>query len=324
MTWYKNILISVFLISAVALGSGAITLTPPYGSNATITGGTGKFDVIDAGVALINGELRVLGPLVCASTAKATSLTITSGSNTCILDNFGFGCTATDKISLYNSAAFTGTNCGVQLSGAQDGAGLINIRVSDSVASPNVATKVMQWCNGGSSAACGTELAYVLASGAIGYKGSLQDGQFDLEASGSSNSTTNFADVTGLTWTANINTTYRIDCYIIYTSTATTTGVRFGINGPASPTLVDITVDYQGAAIAAAAAPSTAYYEGAHLIAYDTGTATTGVQATGTNTYAHLWGVVRNGANSGTMAIRHASETANSTSVIARSYCRIH
>lgn len=42
------------------------------------------------------------------------------------------------------------------------------------------------------------------------------------------------ADVTGLSFPVNANTTYRFRFFIVYTSAATTTGSRWSINGPAA------------------------------------------------------------------------------------------
>lgn len=55
------------------------------------------------------------------------------------------------------------------------------------------------------------------------------------------NSTTNFADVTGLTLAVASGTTYRFECDLSYTSAASTTALQLSMNGP-SMTALDYTV----------------------------------------------------------------------------------
>ena len=111
------------------------------------------------------------------------------------------------------------------------------------------------------------------------------------------NSTSSFADVTGLTFSVSSGVTYRFEAFLVFESQATTTGFRFAVNGPASPTILA----YGVRATAGAASDVTRWNQ-----AYDSGTATSGTGFT-TNNFARIEGIVKPSA-SGTFAVRFASE----------------
>lgn len=123
-----------------------------------------------------------------------------------------------------------------------------------------------------------------------------------------SNSTTSFADITGLTYTTVANADYLFESYLIYTSAATTTGLAVGINGPANPTgVVGEWVAYTAATTPAAR----------QINSYDAAGATSGVIAATPNPqYAQFTAMLRTGANGGAATLRFASEVAASAVTI--------
>lgn len=146
-------------------------------------------------------------------------------------------------------------------------------------------------------------------------------GTLVLADADTNNATTAYANIIGLSWSAAANTRYEFQCYLMYQSTATTTGVMFAVNGPSGAT-VDYRLEIQTAANPGAGAMSTVTQPWTHGVTLDEATAATaGVAATGTNYYAVLVGTLRTGETSGTMAIRHKSETATTTTVKAGSWC---
>jgi hypothetical protein len=129
-----------------------------------------------------------------------------------------------------------------------------------------------------------------------------------------SNATTAFADITGLSFTAAPTADYLIEGFLIYTSTATTTGINFGITGPASP--AGLVGEWQ-------AYTSDTAVLSRQFRAYDTGTATTAVPAIGTANYGQYTAMLRTGAAGGPVTLRFASETANSVTIKAGSVIRV-
>lgn len=131
----------------------------------------------------------------------------------------------------------------------------------------------------------------------------------------STTSGTNYSDVTGLTFAVAANTSYSISCDLMYSTAATTTALRLAVNGPASPTAVNI----NSFVIASSTAFGSFY-----ATAYDSDNAfTTGGGAT---VYpATLIGTVENGANAGTLAVRIKSEVDTSAVTIKRgSFCTLY
>lgn len=142
-----------------------------------------------------------------------------------------------------------------------------------------------------------------------------------VAASDTASTSTSFANVTDLTWTATATTTYTFYCRLIFTSSALTTGIAYAINGPTS-SLVDVTAGYQFTANGAA--PSASLMQWTHNVAFDTGTPITDSAATGTNFAAILRGTVTT-TDAGTLAIRVASEVGGSSvSSKAGSWCLIN
>lgn len=115
------------------------------------------------------------------------------------------------------------------------------------------------------------------------------------------NSTTSFADITGMSFSVTSGETYHFDAVIAYTSAATTTGSKWSVNGPAAPTLLA----YRTESPTATTTSRLDYADN-----YDTGGPST--QSPGiTNLVAKIEGIVKVSA-SGTFALRFGSEVASS------------
>lgn len=121
------------------------------------------------------------------------------------------------------------------------------------------------------------------------------------------NATANtIADVTGLSFSVLNGKTYRFEFDIIYTAAATTTGSRWSINGPSTPTYLTYESTYS-------LTTTTATFN-AHLQAYDSPAASNATSATTGNNLAFINGVIRPSAD-GTLIARFASEVSSSAIV---------
>jgi len=114
------------------------------------------------------------------------------------------------------------------------------------------------------------------------------------------------ADVTGLSFSVLLGKTYWFEFHIAYTAAATTTGSRWSINGPATPTYLSYASWYS--------LTTTTRTENNHLQAYDQPAASNATSAATGNNYARIEGIIRPSAD-GTLIARFASEVANSAIV---------
>lgn len=121
-----------------------------------------------------------------------------------------------------------------------------------------------------------------------------------------------FANVTGLTFEMLASKTYIIEAWLIFQSSATATGVAFALNGPASPVAVVLHAVIPIALTLYASSPTMASR------AYDVGTPSVSIDTANANMLAVLHGVVRNGVNAGTLAVRFACEAATSPGVTVK------
>lgn len=122
-----------------------------------------------------------------------------------------------------------------------------------------------------------------------------------------------YTAITGLSFTAAATTNYLIDCYIIHTSTAATTGINFAWDTPASPTGIWMTGFTTTSAVG--------LNEGFHQNSDNVGT-TTGSTVVTVQRLAHLTVMFKNAGTSAAMTLGFTPETANSVSVIAGSVCQ--
>jgi hypothetical protein len=126
------------------------------------------------------------------------------------------------------------------------------------------------------------------------------------------NSTTSFADVTGLSFSVTSGKIYHFRAMILFSAALLGTGARFAMSGPASPTV------YANSYTVASGATSAATGNAA---AYDVATASTNSASTNGN-LAIVEGFVRP-SSSGTMIVRFASEVGSSAiTVLAGSWLR--
>jgi hypothetical protein len=126
------------------------------------------------------------------------------------------------------------------------------------------------------------------------------------------NSTTTFANVTGLTMAVAASTNYSFSCELSYTAAATTTALQLAINGPASPTAMRYSVRTSTTATAMHSASQNAY---------DANT-NPGTSLGSTAVPVRIVGTFENGSNAGTLAIRLRSEVATSAVTVLRgSFC---
>lgn len=109
------------------------------------------------------------------------------------------------------------------------------------------------------------------------------------------------ADVTGLSFPVTAGEMYWFEFVIPYTSAVTSTGSRWSINGPGSPTLLNYRSEYTLTATTTTVNSATAY---------DTPAASNASSLTAGNV-ATIWGYIKPSQN-GTVIARFASEIANS------------
>ena len=127
------------------------------------------------------------------------------------------------------------------------------------------------------------------------------------------NNTTTFANVTGLSFAVAANKDYLFEAFIIFQSTATATGIGFGVNGPASPVALALETHIPISLVATTHGSARAY---------DIGTASAGVDTANANLLAKVEGIFRNGANAGNLIIRFKAETAATVKVMTGSILR--
>ena len=124
------------------------------------------------------------------------------------------------------------------------------------------------------------------------------------DVTNNNSSANTIADVTGLSFTATSGVIYRFYALINYTSAATTTGSRWSISGPASPTILAYRSSYT-----LTATTQTVNYAST----YDTPAASNATSVTAAN-IAIIQGIIKPSAG-GTVIVRFASEVSNSAIV---------
>jgi hypothetical protein len=119
-------------------------------------------------------------------------------------------------------------------------------------------------------------------------------------------------DITGLSFSVTAENTYRFKFIIQYTSAATTTGSRWSVNGPATPTMLSYNSEYTLTATTAT--------RNAMLQAYDLPAASNATSVVAMN-MAIMEGIIKPSAN-GTVIGRFASEiTSSAITAKAGSVC---
>lgn len=122
-----------------------------------------------------------------------------------------------------------------------------------------------------------------------------------------------YTAIPGIAFTPLANTRYLIDCLIIYTSSAATTGINFAWDVPTAVNFIHMTGTTTTTALGAV--------EGFSQRADNVGTSTANAVITVQN-IAELHAVLSNGANATSTTLGFTPETANSVAVIAGSVCQ--
>lgn len=134
------------------------------------------------------------------------------------------------------------------------------------------------------------------------------------------NNTTSLSDITGLTWAIAASEVWSIHACGTYETVATTTGITLSVNGPVAMT-PSVWVEVQRVNTA----DGTDNAVGRRVNALDSVAAgTLSVDAANVLRHWSMVGIVTNGANAGTAALRFASEVgASQVTVHANAWCRI-
>lgn len=127
------------------------------------------------------------------------------------------------------------------------------------------------------------------------------------------NNTTTFANITGLTFEMLANKDYIIEALLMFQSDTAATGIKFAVNGPAFPVAVAIETHIPTTLILSTHGSA---------ITYDSGTASASVAIIDTSYLGCVKGIIRNGANAGTLAIRFAAETTGVVKIMTGSILR--
>lgn len=125
----------------------------------------------------------------------------------------------------------------------------------------------------------------------------------------SNSSNTTLADVTDMVWPMIASAEYVLEVVCFVVSAAATTGLVLALNGPASPTAVQYSMESPTSGTAGFHAGSTAY---------ETALVATGVISTSLPQAVRLWGHIRNGTNAGDLQLRMRSEVSGSNTTIRR------
>lgn len=164
----------------------------------------------------------------------------------------------------------------------------------------------------------GDSLTYTEGVGWFPATGGLLDRKFRLAAD-YVNATTSFTDITGLSCPVENGKTYNFEAHLIHFANASTTGPRFGINGPTLTAIRlamfdQVTITSVDAAVIRAGTTTTAV---------DTSIAGATLTGKTTDSYAIITGSFTAGAN-GTFAMRGQSEVAVAAGLTVRTGSWLH
>jgi hypothetical protein len=132
-----------------------------------------------------------------------------------------------------------------------------------------------------------------------------------ISADVNSAASTSAQDITGLSFSVTSGVLYEFEAVILYTTTDNTIGASFGVNGPASPTLVSFTT------LTPQTATSISQGSGGDYSLRGAANATPAGVAT-----ARVFGFVRP-SSSGTFQIRFAPETATASGIVVKAGSRV-
>lgn len=117
---------------------------------------------------------------------------------------------------------------------------------------------------------------------------------------------TSLGNATGLSFTVEANMYYEFKFMVLFSSAATTTGIKLSVSVPGSPAVLS------ASARIPVAADGTAGELNGWITASDDAVTGTGVQAASTNYVAIVEGVLLTGGTGGTLQLRYASEVSGS------------
>jgi hypothetical protein len=119
------------------------------------------------------------------------------------------------------------------------------------------------------------------------------------------NSTTTLADATGLNFSAEANSTYIIEGFIAWSTSATTVGIKLSATAPASPTLLAGRYSMD----AANSTPDSSSFNANDVVV------TTAASPFTDGCLAELHCVLKTGATAGTFQVRFAAETTGTVTI---------
>ena len=264
-------------------GGGATNLTTTASpTTVTINSDTGT----DAVIAAADGTNA--GLFLPAEKTKLTAITGTNtGDQTSVLGNAGTA-TALQTARTINGVLFNGT-------------ANITVPAAGSTLTDNVPVSKLNSGTGASST------TFWRGDGAWATPaGGSDPWTWTKLASNSTVSTTAYANVTGMSFTATANTTYLVDIMGAYQTAATTTGIGLTMTIP-SGTIIGYNIVLTSATAVG----------GTEVIASGASTgATTGVRAINTNTPIRAKFVIAVGVTGGTVQLQQRSEVAASNTVL--------
>lgn len=135
---------------------------------------------------------------------------------------------------------------------------------------------------------------------------------FHVQAADQATTSNALVDVPGFQVHLFANRRYLFDCNLWFRTAATATGILFTVTGPASPVVLDLTVE-------TALTLSTMNVQ--RITAYDGGTPTPSIDAANADRLCRMTGYIQTGAASGLLKLRARSEV-NASQVILRAGSR--
>jgi len=139
------------------------------------------------------------------------------------------------------------------------------------------------------------------------------DGEVAVVATAdTANATTTLANAVGLAFSALANSTYIIDGFIVWSTTATTVGIKLSATGPTTPTIMAGRYSLD----AANSTPDSSSFNANDVVV------TTAASPFTAGCLAELHCVLKTGANAGTFQVRFAAETTGTITIKAGSVLR--
>jgi hypothetical protein len=301
------------------VGANAVAQTITVGNTTGATSlllqaGTGGLDITTQGTGSLDiGNNAVAQTINLGNGTGATTVSVLCGTGSC-----GFGNNAVAHATILGSTTGTATTT------LQAGSGGIVLSTSGNITlgSGTGGTLLVLYTKTDTGDPTGVEGGLYYNTADNDFRANqnsrwttIQPVRYAYLSTDRSSTSTTYADVTDLSFAVDASTNYEIVCNLIYRSVATTTGIGFALNGPASPTVV------AGQFVSNSTATA---LNGRSFNAYNGTGKTTGVTTANVDTYGMFRAYFRNGTNAGTLQLRYSSEVGGSSvTVKANSYCRL-